>query len=170
VKIKILKTSVRLYTMDSPWKVYIDLNKQCRDCIEESKTLDGILFNGWLYTLYLALRMLPPSPPSTQPFAEIECYRGVTGYHDNPSLGELVCFNQLGSTSTDENVAKDFTKDNGTLYEMDRIPAYALGIEGYSYIPTEKEVLVLPSSVFKVVSVKKEKGVNITRVKLANIQ
>jgi len=131
---------------------------------------------GWNPIQWLAVYAISSTkdaascPPSTQPFAEIECYRGVTGYHDNPSLGELVCFNQLGSTSTDENVAKDFTKDNGTLYEMDRIPAYALGIEGYSYIPTEKEVLVLPSSVFKVVSVKKEKGVNITRVKLANIQ
>jgi len=176
--VKVLKISILAYTMENPGRVYADLNEQCRTCIKQNKNLAEIPLKGWLFMLFQAETFLPSSPSNIKPLAKIACYRGVPGYHEEECVvgRQQFSFNQFGSVSTKLSVAIHFTKGNGTLYEIDRIPAVALGIQDYSYYHQEQEVLVYPSSLFRAISVVRTKdypgyeGKNLTVVKLEVLQ
>jgi len=162
--------SVLAYTMEVGM-LYKDLNMECRNFGISMKDWDTFPYKGWWCLLHEAVKVLPHSPPSLKPLAHIRCYRGVLHLQTFSKAlfkqKELFCFNQFGSASTNENTAMKFTKGEGTLFEIDRIPLDALGIKNYSAYPKEEEILILPSCQFQVTQQRKEG--NIMRVKLSSV-
>lgn len=138
-------------------QLYTELNNLSRELGKSKDSWKNFPYKGWYAMMTHALSTLPTSPREIVPWARIKCYRGVNKMFDPKNPQKQVTFNCFTSTSRNKDEAINFlSKTGGTLFEFDRIPEHALGIEDYSSYPYEEEVVLAPWSCFDVAGVRED--------------
>lgn len=142
--------AVIAYTMEQP-KMYSDFNKATR----EYSTRTSRHYN---YSSYLCLLQKAVDNRAEEfPVFKKTLYRGVNAKFET-TYGMFICFRSFTSTSLNKNESLKFIGQDpsgSTLFQIWN--GYGLSLEPFSEYPYEQEVLLLPYTLYKVLSVEKDR-------------
>ena len=141
--------------------VYSEFNKKTRELGPEDSRYD---FKAMYYFLSAAMNHISQKTLQTKPY---QVYRGVT-YPVTAVVGQQFYFDSFTSTSTDQLVAERFLTKTGenaskSLFTIETYQGEK--IDKFSAFPEEKEVLVSPCEIFKVLKIS-NRGNGIKEVQL----
>jgi len=119
--------------------LYQGLNKALRD---------GVDFSRWNVYLKYLLNGL-----KSMPYYRGKGYRGLRNYQDVNAYkkGELVNWKTISALSKDIQVAREFSNENGTIFEVEVVSSR--DISSISVFAEEEEILMLPYSCLEVIDV-----------------
>ena len=124
--------------------LYRDLNKTLRESRD---------FSAWSVYLKHLLSGL-----KSMPYYRGKGYRGLRNYQDTNiyKKGQLVNWKTISALSKQEKVAKGFSNENGTIFEVEVVSSK--DISAVSLYAKEEEILMLPYSCLEVLDVIENPG------------
>ena len=153
-----LRTTLYRYTQQGGRSIYNLVNRILAR--EKGKDLKDGPIRDWLIDLVMTVRLLwsadgPEKLYRGVPRADAQIYRNARSSH------MTVEWHALTSTSLDREIALSFAGEAGVLFVIKRDPTHASAadVSQYSQFPDEQEVLLLPSTRFRVVNVQEKKDV-----------
>ena len=119
--------------------LYQELNKALRESVD---------FSSWNVYLKHLLNGL-----KTMPYYRGKGYRGLKNYRDTTTYkkGQLVNWKTISALSKQEKVAKGFSNENGTIFEVEVVSSR--DVSSISIYAEEEEILMLPYSCLEVLDV-----------------
>lgn len=137
------------YTLEGKRPMYSDFNKSTRDY--NSRTSSKYDYSSYLCLLHKAV----DNRGEEFPVFKKTLYRGASMKFDT-SPGMYICFRSFTSTSLIKKESMKFTMDDpshSTLFEIWN--GFGLSMEPFSAFPYEREVLISPYMLYKVLYVEK---------------
>jgi len=124
--------------------LYQELNKALRESSD---------FSSWNVYLKHLLNGL-----KSMPYYRGKGYRGLKNYRDTNTYkkGQLVNWKTISALSKQENIARGFSNENGTIFEVEVVSSR--DVSSISIYAEEEEILMLPYSCLEVLDVIQTQG------------